>query len=305
MSPCYPAYMLKHGPPQHRVWRLHLTWMEGSLIVGAAILLVAALTQLSASPALASATLLAAVTIASLIAERISTRHTLETLADELSQGGPLRKQEIAVSGSTIALNQAINRVIQQQQRAEQEPESQPFEHRQTVAVLAFGLRQDAQALYTAPYAQRLAQIATLAREISRTTGAVLRTQDDGTLLLIFSAAQQHSIRTMLRDARIAAHQLATCDADLRFGLSYGQITPCPIPDLETVLVGAPIEDALRLARMAFVWHEYQLLCPEPIALVIGQTMQQRTTLELVRPTARPQPVYALDLTPRAAAVSA
>ena len=102
-----------------------------------------------------------------------------------------------------------------------------------------------------------------------------------------------------------SARALAASDPDVRFGLSCGQGRLWALPDIGPTIIGAPLEEAVRLYRMAAAWHEYRLLCAEPIALLAHSFNSQRTPLELTYHTLPTLPIYAVELQSAAIAVSA
>jgi hypothetical protein len=71
-------------------------------------------------------------------------------------------------------------------------------------------------------------------------------------------------------------------------------------------VIGSPLEEAIRLHRLAATWHEYRMLCPEPVALLLRTRVAgHRTPLQLTAPNAPAMPVYSLDLAPGVIALGA
>lgn len=298
--------MLKYVPQPIRLHHLRLTWGELLLLVGAVALAIGALVKLGQSPVVSSVMLLASAALVALVYERVSTRRTLVALAEHLT-AGPLNKLEIEPGGSARVLGQALNQAIQRTRSAAPPPAQEPVVTAEPlpVAVLSIGLRQHGPATYSAAYGERLAEVALAARRASHATDALLDAYGDGTLLLIFGAQTTQALAASTRLALEVARVLASGYPDLRFGLGCGEGRLCALPGIGTTVIGAPIEDAVRLFRMAAAWHEYRLLCAEPIALLAQSFPSQRTPLQLTHATLPPLPIYALSLDTATVAMSA
>lgn len=299
--------MLKHVPSPLDLRLRQLTWSEKLLLLGAGALAIGALIKLGSAPAVASIMLLAAAALVALVYERSTTRRTLVALAEQLQSSEPLSKVEVETN-SVGTLGQALNQVIQRnraqlaQLSAEQasvESETLP------VAVLSIGLRQGVHPAYTAAHTERLAEVALAARQASRASEAILDAHGDGTLLLIFGARQIQPQVLSMQQALDVAVALTARYPDLRFGLGCGQGLRCSLPGLGATIIGAPLEDAVRLYRMAAAWHEYHLLCAEPVALVARRYASQRTPLQLTYASNPTLPVYVISLDPATVAMSA
>lgn len=299
--------MLKHVPLPINLSRMHLTWGEILLLVGAAALALGALIKVSVAPAVAVIMLLAAAALAALVYERSTTRRTLVALAEQLKTNGPLHKVEVEASSAGMlgqALNQAIQRSRKETALLTVEPPSAVAETL-PVVVLSIGLRQGVHPAYTAAHTERLTEVALAAREASQATDAVLDAHGDGTLLLIFGSQQLVPPVLSLQQALDVALALRAGYPDLRFGLGCGQGRSCTLPGLGTTIIGAPLEDAVRLYRMAAAWQEYHLLCVEPVALLARSCSSQRTMLQLTYASKPTLPIYAISLSPVSVAVSA
>lgn len=299
--------MFKPASFHTRVEQLGLTKGEIVLLVTAVALCVAALATVVQTPLGAVALLLAAAAVSALIHERASTRRQLHVLAEQLNTTGPLAKLEVHSATGTHALGQALNRAIQRS-RAEAldlpASAAPPLGARDAdVAVLSLGVSRDG--LSAAAYSERLSAVAQTVRRASADAGVELYVQADGTLLLIFGAHTEQPMRLSLHHALNVALTLSAHDPLIRFGLSCGNARVCVLPGIGTTYIGPPLEDALRLARMAVSWNEYQLLCAEPIALLARQFASHRTTLELTHAAAPTLPVYALALPTAPIALSA
>lgn len=298
--------MLKHVPLPINLSGTYLTWSERLLLVGATVLAIGALIKLVAAPAVAIIMLLAAAALAALVYERSTTRRTLVALAEQLKTSGPLHKVEVEASSAGVlgqALNQAIQRSRKETALLTAEPPSYVTETL-PVVVLSIGLRQGVHAAYTAAHTERLTEVALAARRASHGMDAVLDAHGDGTLLLIFGSQQLSPPALSLQQALDVALTLRAGYSDLRFGLSCGQGRCCTLPGLGVTIIGAPLEDAVRLYRMAAAWHEYQLLCVEPVALLARSFANQRTMLQLTYASKPTLPVHAIDLSPIIVAVS-
>ncbi|MBV9790775.1 MAG: hypothetical protein JOZ51_21455 [Chloroflexi bacterium] len=283
-----------------------MTWTENLLLCVAIILGVAAALALLFSWLSAIVLLLAAVAIVALVRERVTYRQTLQALAEQLDDLDTLAKLEVNTSKSAALIDQALNRAIQRsREQSRHALFSQPALHvippavtdaPMTVAVLSIDLRRAESELYTSAYAEYLAAVADAAVQATRQTSALLQAQGDGTLLLIFGVLPDQPVALSLRQAQNTALTLASSFPELRFGLSCGSARLCPLPGVGQMMVGAPLEDAVRLSRMAASWHEYNLLCTEPTALLARMVPSHRTPLQFTHTAMPTLPVYALEL---------
>lgn len=298
--------MLKHPHIPVIFTRFALTWTENLLLCVAIILGVAAALALLFSWLSAIVLLLAAVAIVALVRERMTYRQTLQALAEQLDDLDTLAKLEVNTSKSAALIDQALNRAIQRsREQSRHALFSQPTLHviptavtdaPMTVAVLSIDLRRAESELYTSAYAEYLAAVADAAVQATRQTSALLQAQGDGTLLLIFGVQPDQPVALSLRQALNTALTLASSFSELRFGLSCGSARLCPLPGVGQMMVGAPLEDAVRLSRMAASWHEYNLLCTEPTALLARMVPSHRTPLQFTHTAMPTLPVYALEL---------
>ncbi len=302
--------MFKHAHHHVIVRRFPLTWGETILALCALLLACAGLVRMFESPAHGVVLLLAAAALTALLHERLSTRRLIASLAECLRSLGSLPKFEVSSAAPSTILDQALNRAIQRS-REQSAAAARVASHRTQpaatpitapVAVLGIGVRQDPTATYGAEHLERLERAAQAALDVD---GAALpRVQGDGTLLIIFGAGEGQTIGRCMRQALAVARKLAV-DESLRFGVSCGEATIREAVAGEPLVIGAPLEDAGRLARMAIAWHEYRLLCTEPVALLARGVSGQRTDLKLTHPGAPTLPVYALDVQPLSVAISA
>jgi HAMP domain-containing protein len=287
------------------ITRLHVTPSEILLLTVAAGLFCASLAQLVATPLVAAVMLLAVAAIVALVYERWTTRRTMRLLSERLNDDDGLGKREVATSADIAVLDQALNRLIQrtraQAQAVAMQREdttssgSRPVGQAHMVAVLSIGIRQGATEAFTLEHLELLVQAATHAIQGNQNAMLSVQMQGDGTVLVASGAKQPQPIVTSLRQV-VAVAKALSADERLRFGLSCGAVRVCALPGVVPVLVGSPIEDALRLFRMATAWHQYQLLCTEPVALLARAYPSERTPLKLnlaVLPSLR---VYNVDL---------
>jgi uncharacterized ferredoxin-like protein len=302
--------MFKHAHHHGIVRRFPLTWGETILAISALLLAGSGLARMIESPTHGVLLLLAAVTLAALIHERLNTRRVIAALAERLCTLGSLPKFEVSSAAPRTLLDQALNRAIQRSR--EQMAEAARVAYHQTqsvtapvrgmVAVLGIGLRQDPTTTFGPEHLERLERVAQAVRDVD--AAALARVQGDGTLLIIFDVGQGCPIGRAMRQALAVARKLAV-DESLRFGVSCGEATIHATMTGESLVIGVPLEDAGRLARMAIAWHEYRLLCTEPVALLARDVSGQRTALKLTHPGAPTLPVYALDVQPSSVAISA
>lgn len=245
--------------------------------------------------------------------ERLRARRRMAHLATQLSSVGTLDKLEVSADPSTAALDQALNAAIQRTRElaqssqasatvVEDEPEAVP----RSVAVLALGLRDHDQSSVSPETMAQLRRIADTVVNVAERRSALLQMQGSGTFALIFAAFSQEPAARSAKAALDAAAELSVAHPDLHFGLSSGTGLPCRLPGTGYTVIGAPLEEAIRLHRFSASWHEYRLLCPEPVALLLRPYASgARTTLQLTAPNAPPLPVYTLDLAPELIALGA
>jgi|GEM_PF-4914335 len=302
--------MLKRTPNAVLIGRWRLMWYEKVLVAAAIGLGSGALLQFVETPATALALLVASITIGALLYERMSTRHSLLELARRFENATQLDKLEVEAATGATAIDQALNRMIQRVRHQEQavKPVSAPqvasVREQLTVAVLSVGLRQGVHARYSSAHVDRMIAVVQAALDACRQVPVFLQVQGDGTLLLVFGAFD-HQTRAASMAQAIDIVLMLAAEPDLRFGLSYGHCALCVLPGGEHAVIGAPLEDAARLYRMAASWHEYTLLCAEPTAMLMPTFTSQRTSLTLTHPAMPPLPVYNVEIRAQAIALGA
>jgi hypothetical protein len=167
------------------------------------------------------------------------------------------------------------------------------------VAVLAFGLRDQGSTPILSETHEQLREIASTVVAVAEHRAALVQMQGSGTFALIFAAFSQEPAGRGIGVAYEAAKELLGAYPELRFGLSAGTGMPCTLPGAGYTVIGPPLEEAIRLYRLAASWHEFQILCPEPVSLILRASVAgQRTPLQLTSSSAPPLPVYALDVMP-------
>lgn len=304
--------MLKHVQIAVNPRRIQLTNGEKAALLGAASLLVGALVQLLNAPAMALSLLLAVVAMCAFVYERIQSRRMLLHVVDRLSADGLLSKAEVDAKVETTVIDQAINHAVQRMrhQIGRRAPHWNALDacherdESRTVAALSITLRRDLVEHSPTEHVARLIETVQTAFASTPDSAPFLTIQGDGTILLIFGVRVPRRIAASLQQA-LATAALLGADPYVRFGLGCGSARIVSLPDIDATVIGAPLEDALRLSRMAAAWHEHTLLCVEPVALLAHTNHSQRTTLTLTHAALPPLPVYALDLQPRAVARSA
>jgi hypothetical protein len=248
--------------------------------------------------------------------ERLRARRRMAHLATQLSSVGTLDKLEVSADPSTAALDQALNAAIQRTREqartvqtrreaapiAEEEPDGIP----RSVAVLALGLRDQDHNSASPETMARLRHIADTVVNVAERRSALLQMQGSGTFALIFAAFSQEPAARSAKAALDAAAELSAAHPDLHFGMSSGTGLPCRLPGAGYTVIGAPLEEAIRLHRFSTSWQEYRLLCPEPVALLLRPYVSgARTPLQLTAHNAPPLPVYTLELVPELIALGA
>lgn len=244
--------------------------------------------------------------------ERLRARRRMTHLVTQLSSVGTLHKLEVSADPRTAALDQALNAAIQRTREQAQStqgnrdvtpPMVEVDEVPRSVAVLALGLRDHDQSSVSAETMAQLRRIADTVVNVAEQRSALLQMQGSGTFALIFAAFSQEPAARSAKAALDAAVELAAAHPDLHFGLSSGTGLPCRLPGAGYTVIGSPLEEAIRLHRYSASWDEYQLLCPEPVALLLRPFVSgARTTLQLTAPDAPPLPIYTLNLAPEQAA---
>jgi hypothetical protein len=253
--------------------------------------------------------------------ERARERRRMERLATQLDAIASIEKIEVPHERRSAVLDKALNAAIQrtrEQARMAQLsrhvlPAAQALRLRadddgatRSVAVLALGLPQQDQAAISSETMEHLRDIAGTVVEVAERRSALVQMQGSTTFALIFAAFSQEPAARSADEAYDAAAELMAAHPGLHFGLSSGTGLSCTLPGAGYTVIGAPLEEAIRLHRLAATWNEYRLLCPEPVALLLRpRTAGQRTPLELTSTNAPALPVYALEITPDALALGA
>ncbi len=305
---------MQKQPAAVRLRLPRLTASESLLALSAVVLGVSAFIALPSAPITGVMMLLAAAAITALVYERYSVRRALEAVAEQLDAAGPVGKLEVEVAGATFALGHALNRTIQRARTeaselqvhavSQIEGEAAPGENRRLAALYA-GLRQGACRAFGAEHIRYISEVAAAALDAGRHADVVIKAQGDGTLLLLFGALHEQPRALSLAQALESAAELGGRFSELRFGLACGEANISVLPSLGSTVIGAPLDDAVRLGRMAVAWHEYRLLAAEPVALMARAFASRRTPLELSLVAAPALPVYAVDLDPAPVALSA
>lgn len=311
---CYALFMHQQLNNSASFARFRYTTSELLLLVVAGGLVCTAIAHVLVSPIGASALMLAAAAIVALVHERATTRRRVRELGERLNDAASLEKLEVMGANDGTALDRALNRIIQQAREQAREasdpwplfvqPQQPAVGEGQTVAVLVIGARQGVAEPFTPEHLGWLAQTTKAVLEASGSAKPSIQMQNDGTLLVTCGGQPAQPVTATVNQA-LSIAQLLSADSQLRLGLSCGVARLCTVSEVEPTLVGAPFEEATRLYRMAAAWHEYQLLCAEPIALLARAFPSQRTPLKLTHPLAPALPVYALDLSPRPVTMSA
>jgi len=253
--------------------------------------------------------------------ERIRARRRMLRLAAQIEAVATLDKLEITDHPAGAALDQALNAAIQRTREQAHSLQIAPHpapssaalhfidnegDVPRSLAVLALGLREPASGNVSPLAMEQLREIAGTVVRVAEARAALLQMQGSGTFVLIFAAFSHEPAARSATAAFEAALELRTAHPDLRFGISAGSGLPCELPGAGYTVIGSPLEEAIRLHRLAARWHEFQVLCPEPVALLLRpRTTSHRTSLQLTSPTAPALPVYALDLETEALALQA
>ena len=243
--------------------------------------------------------------------ERMRARRRMVQLAAQLRSVASLDKLEVSDDPSVAVLDQALNDAIQRTreqahvaQRASQADPAGVASQLladvtgapRSVAVLALGLRETDQTIASPETMEQLREIAGTVAAVAERRSALLQMQGSGTFALIFAAFSQEPVARSAKAAFDAAVELAARYPILQFGLSSGSGMPFALPGAGYTVIGSPFEEAIRLQRMSASWHEFRLLCPEPVALLLRPwIVGQRTPLQLTSPNAPPLPVYSLE----------
>jgi hypothetical protein len=244
--------------------------------------------------------------------ERARARRRMQRLARQLKSVASLEKLEVPDDPSASALDRALNDAIQRSREQERIgkwiPQTMPSSAAlglladaegkpRSVAVLALGLRDREQPTASPEAMEQLRDIAGTVVRVAEERSALLQMQGSGTFALIFAAFSQEPAARSARAAFDAAVELIAAHGDLRCGISVGVGLPFALPGAGYTVLGSPFEEAVRLHRLAASWDEFQVLCPEPVAILLRpRTAGQRTHLQLTSANAPTLPVYALDV---------
>ena len=253
--------------------------------------------------------------------ERTRARRRLARLALQINAIASLEKLEVPDDPSSSALDRALNDAIQrvrEQARivrlsGQQIPVGEALRMindenagPRSVAVLALGLGEQDHTVVSPETMEHLREIAGTVVEVAERRSALLQMQGSGTFALIFAAFSQEPAARSAKAAFDAAVELMAAHPRLHFGLSSGTGLSCTLPGAGYTVIGSPLEEAIRLHRLAASWTEYRLLCPEPVALLLRpRASGQRTPLQLTAADAPPLPVYSLEVAAEAIALGA
>ncbi len=303
-----------------RVRREHVDWHFVGATLAGALLVVPPLLLL---PPWRNSILscLATLMLMLLGLERARDRRRVDRLAAQLRSLTSLEKIEIPDSTSAGTLDQALNDAIQHAReqalagklapqliprRAALQLLSESDGTPRSVAVLALGLREQDHAGVSPETMEHLREIAGTVVEVAEQRSALLQMQGSSTFALIFAAFAQEPAARSAKAALDAATELLAAHPALYFGLSSGTGMPCTLPGAGYTVIGSPLEEAIRLQRLAATWNEYRLLCPEPVALLLRpHAAGSRTSLQLTSSHAPSLPVYSLDVEPEVIALGA
>lgn len=292
--------------------RFRFTASEFLLLVAAAGLVCASVVQFVVAPVGSGAMVLAAVAIVALVHERANTRQMVRLLGERLGETPTLSKLEVGGVSDLEMLDHALNRMIQRARiqaqaadavRPEVKAPSIDIGEPRMVAVLSIGTRNRDGNGFAVKQIESLLRTAQLAQQLDA-AGLTLHLQSDGVLFVAWGLHVQQPVTLSVRQA-LELVQALSSDVELRFGLSCGMVRLCSGVGVAAMPIGAPFEDSARLYRMAAAWHEYHLLAAEPVALLARPFDSQRTTLKLTHVAAPALPVYAINLTASAVAMSA
>ncbi len=244
--------------------------------------------------------------------ERARARRRMQRLANQLKSVASLEKLEVPDDPTASALDRALNDAIQRSREQQHilkftpqavpasaalglldDSEGQP----RSIAVLALGLRDQEQPGASPEAMEQLRDIAGTVVRVAEDYSALLQMQGSGTFALIFAAFSQEPAARSARAAYDAAVELITTHAALRCGISVGAGLPCTLPGAGYTVLGSPFEEAIRLHRLSASWDEFQVLCPEPVALLLRpRAAGHRTHLQLTAASGPTLPVYALEV---------
>lgn len=206
-------------------------------------------------------------------------------LADQIGSG----KLEVDEDPYMAVLQRAINDAVQQRRKSQKAVAADP----QMLTALAIGLREGP--LHSTQARNALEQLAAQIHELARDHNATVQTQGNGLFVMLFGLNEAQSLAHSSTAAVKVAERLHA-RFNLRFGMSCGMGTRYASPWGNLIVAGA-VDDATRLLQMARSWGEYDLLCPEPLAILLAPTNStSRTPLEITHPGAPALRVYMLDL---------
>jgi hypothetical protein len=244
--------------------------------------------------------------------ERARARRRMQRLATQLKSVASLEKLEVPDDPSASALDRALNDAIQRSREQARilkfTPQAVPSSAAlgmladsegtpRSVAVLALGLRDQEQPGASPEAMEQLREIAGTVVRVAEEHSALLQMQGSGTFALIFAAFFHEPAARSASAAYDAAVELITAHSALRCGISVGAGLPCTLPGAGYTVLGSPFEEAVRLHRLSASWDEFQVLCPEPVALLLRpRAAGQRTHLQLTAANAPTLPVYSLEI---------
>lgn len=294
-----------------RQWRRFIV----AIIVVLATILVSTLI-----PALLVPLVLLAIIL--LIWERMQLNHAMRDLAARIATGDLDTKLEVQ-EGAWGTLCHAVNDLLQQQRRQHYvqtlvptlpseaittmlNKQRSPDGVLQSLTVLVVGYTHTSPpgASLTQEHLVALRALSTVAQQQSERHGALLERFGD-MLLFAFGAFEERPLNTTLRHALQTAQVLRQTWDDtsprgpLALSLASGKGLSVALPGLGYTVIGAPIEQALRLQHLAAACPEYALLCSEESYMTLRLLHNAHwlpTDLRLLQPDQPPQVVYALPL---------
>lgn len=255
-----------------------------------------------------------------LLWERAHIGYTLRDLTRSIASGNLDTKLEVQ-EDDFGALCHAVNNLLQQQRLQQRTQAFLPALPAQAVTsllsmhlpaeglprmltILIVGYAQSSvrQSPAAQDHVRALRVLSTVAQQQAEMHSAIVERFGD-MLLFAFGAFDERPLTTTLRSALQTAQALrqswdrTSPRGALALSIASGTGLAAALPGLGYTVIGAPIEQALRLQYLAAACPEYALLCSEESYLNLRRldtTTWLPTDLRLLEPDQPPQVVYAL-----------
>lgn len=289
----------------------HGRFITISLSVLAASTMLVALNQVLAA--------LLVVVVGALVLELEQRNARARALAERLVAGQVLEKLEVP-RGAWGELCRAINTIVQEQRTQDRLHAAAPHMladdsvrtlidgssagvgTQRTVAILLVScMGNPAQATRHRPSVSAWQALAHAAQSVARQHGALLQPCGDA-IMLVFGAFTERPLPASLLAALGSSNAVRAAwqhtGTALAMSVTTGNVMITTLPGLGCCVIGAPIEHAIQIERLAVASPYYQLLCDETAYYAMRHhydSLLQPTEFRIQTDNGRPQIVYGVQ----------